>query len=135
MYPSHLKGNVRDASVAFRAQSSETHHYYQIVCTCGGLRFRLTKSQQKTVVADCLECGRVTVVYDLQFYPAAVKLSGKEVFETIEDGVDQAGTYIMFEYSEREPDMDFDQNDITWCQIFVLRRNGVLEQVLDDETA
>jgi hypothetical protein len=75
------------------------------------------------------------VVYDLAVYPAASKTRGEEVFERLirESGSDSP-VFVRYEYGVPEPDMEFDRNDICWCQVFIEIGSGELAKVFDDET-
>ena len=132
--PNHLQEYVEDASSVFPSESSSNHRYYRLRCGCGNTQFRLDQSQLKTVKATCKICGVSITIYDLDYYPAAVKLSGVEVFEVLDSGENQAALFVMFEYGVPEPDVEFDANDITWCQIFIERSNGEIDRIFDDET-
>lgn len=132
--PSHLQDYVLDASSSFASDASSTHFFFKLRCTCGSTRLQLTHSRQKTVHAKCLKCPIQFTVYDLANYPAAVKLSGREEFRELDDPADYDAVFVMFEYSEPECDVEFDENDITWCQIFVRRADGEISKIFDDET-
>jgi hypothetical protein len=77
----------------------------------------------------------VHVIYDIAYVPAAVKRSGTEVFQQLDSLEAYVAVFVMCEYSEEEADVPFDPNDITWFQVFVLRNDGTIEKVFDDETA
>lgn len=132
--PSHLRDHVEDASSTFRQETSHNHKYFKLNCGCGSTQFRLMISPQKSVRGNCLTCGNSFTIYDLAYYPAGVKLPGSEEFRELDDPANQAAVYVMFEYGEAEPDMEFDENDVTWCQIFVQRNEGEIEMIFDDET-
>jgi hypothetical protein len=132
--PSHLQNHVLDASSAFASEVSSSHYYFKLKCLCGSTRLRLAHSRQKTVQAKCMSCRNEFTVYDLAFYPAAVKLSGKEEFQELDNPENYDDVFVMFEYGDSEPDVDFDENDITWCQLYVRRKDGAIAKVFDDET-
>lgn len=50
-------------------------------------------------------------------------------------GNDVCSVYVMYEYGELDDDQQFDQNDITWCQVFIENENKQRVKVVDDETA
>ena len=75
------------------------------------------------------------MVYDLQFYPAASKSKGDEVFLEMDISKEKpVKVYVGYEHGETDDDQEFDQNDITWCQIFADNDNGIIK-VFDVETA
>lgn len=74
-------------------------------------------------------------VYDLQYYPSAVKLDGDGNFDKVVEN--PVPVYMNYEYSDEfmfEDDVMFDENDITWAKVFIAD-NGKLRMILDDETA
>jgi predicted RNA-binding Zn-ribbon protein involved in translation (DUF1610 family) len=136
VHPSHLDDCAEDASARFPDDASDVHKHVQVVCLCGCCKFRLLQSNRESVVAVCPECGQNIVVYDLALYPAAVKLPGTELFCEMESmPIRPASVFVRYEYSEPEPDVEFDRNDITWCQIFSENEAGDLVKIFDDETA
>jgi hypothetical protein len=42
--------------------------------------------------------------------------------------------YVSCEYGQLDEDQEFDQDDITWCQVFV-EKGGQLSRIFEDETA
>ena len=134
MFPTHLDGCMRDASVRFPQDASELHQFVQLVCTCGGEQFDLASSDKRTVLAVCKTCEKPITVYDLALYPAAVKLSGPETFEPLCSERDQRAVFVMYEYGVPEPDMECNPNDITWCQVLVESSTGEIDTIFDDET-
>jgi hypothetical protein len=134
-HPAHVCGFVRDAASGFPNDASECHHYYQIVCQCGGRDFDILVSDRQSVVAVCAACGSHVLVYDLTCYPCAVKREGAESFRPSPSiPVRPTRIFVLYEYGEPEPDMEFDPNDITWCQVFAEVADGSLVKVFDDET-
>jgi len=74
-------------------------------------------------------------VYDLASYPTASKGKGDEWFTELDPTKEGAlPIYVSYEYGEFDDDQEFDQDDITWCQVFV-EMGGGLRKVFDDETA
>jgi len=135
-YPAHLGEAVEDASGRFPENASDFHTLIALVCRCGSRTFDLLVSDRKSVVAVCEACGSKTVVYDLAFYPAAIKMPGPESFTELSGMPTRpAKIFVQYEYGPREPDMEFDRNAITWCQIFSESEIGTLVKVFDDETA
>ena len=136
MYPVHLNDCVEDASQLFSGKASDYHKHYQIKCSCGADLFELLVSNRKSVLAKCASCGARILVYDLAFYPAAVKLTGEETFRELEGGPGfPSRIYVQYEYGLLDADEPFDRNDVTWCSIFAESIGGELRRVFDDETA
>jgi hypothetical protein len=93
-------------------------------------------SNRKSVTAICDSCRSSVRVYDLACYPAAVKLAGDDVFGPMRNlPVQPTQLFVCYEYPEPEPDVEFDRNDISWCQIFADDGSGNLVEVFNDETA
>ena len=87
-------------------------------------------------MAICASCQERITIYDLAFYPAAVKLEGEETFVAMDSmPVRPSQVYVCYEYGELDPDQQFDRDDICWCQIFTESQSGQLVRVFDDETA
>jgi hypothetical protein len=134
-HPAHLDGFTEPASDQFFEVDSATNRHFQVVCSCDSREFLLLLSNRKSVKAICAECHAIITLYDLAFYPAAVKIRGQEEFAPLNALSDwPASVFVRFEYSEPEPDVEFDRNDITWCEILVRSRVGKLVTVFDDET-
>jgi hypothetical protein len=134
--PKHVENSVVKADDQFPKFADDFHHYFQIVCnSCGGRLFRLFVGDKRTVNAVCEACRVNVLVYDLERYPAATKTTGEETFSENQWTTRTAlPVFVGYEYGEFDDDQEFDQNDITWCQIFVLHE-GSLVVVFDDETA
>lgn len=135
-FPEHLNGCVEDASFRFSADISPLHKYYKLKCHCGNILFRLFISNKKSLVAICSECGEKIIIYDLENYPAAIKLPGSETFVSLRSDDQKPTTvFVMYEYGPIDDGEQFDRNDISWCQVFTEPDSGSLEKVFDDETA
>lgn len=108
---------------------------YKLRCSCGCEMFTVYKDAHPTVYAQCQECKKMITVYDLQYYPSAVKVNGdRDVDKVVENPV---LVYMNYEYSDEfmvEDEVMFDENDITWAKVFIAD-NGKLRMILDDETA
>jgi len=134
--PKHIEDSVVNAQEKFSGKADEFHQYFQVVCCkCASRIFHLFVSNKDSVKALCAKCRRTVLIYDLDVYPAATKLSGEEIFEELD--VTTRGPlpiYVGYEYGEFDDDQVFDQNDITWCQVFVEKGDKLLK-VFDDETA
>lgn len=73
-------------------------------------------------------------VYDLKYYPAAIKLNKNFIISKVNERFVQV--YVNYEYDDEflyEDDVEFDANDITWGKVFI-ENNGELKKILDDET-
>lgn len=111
---------------------------WKIKCECGETKFKVFMDEHPSVFCKCSKCSKDITVYDLAYYPAAVKLQDELEAEQVSvEGVEHFNVYAIYEYSdefETEDDVDFDQNDITWAVAYV--GNGdIIEKILDDETA
>lgn len=114
---------------------SETSFVYKLKCDCGCEKFEVYQDAHPTFYARCCECMKMITVYDLEYYPTAIKLNGDyDVNKVVEDTV---YVYVNYEYDDEsmyEDDVEFDENDITWAKVFIAG-NGGLKKILDDETA
>jgi hypothetical protein len=135
--PSHIKDFVKDASHLFERNADDSHFYYQVRCACGGQLFNWRKTDKPTVSARCCSCGQVIVVYDVSLYLAATPGKGPENAVAVRhpSGEDCLKIFAMYEYGELDSDQTFDENDISWCQIFIEDTAGMRVKILDDETA
>jgi len=114
---------------------TENSFVYKVKCTCGCNKFIVYKDKHPSVFAECDNCRKVITVYELAYYPSAVKL--KKDFDLVK--VDEAPVmiYVNYEYDDEylyEEDVEFNANDITWGKVFIVNKNG-LKKILDDETA
>lgn len=111
---------------------------YKIKCTCGCNSFTVYKDEHPSITAKCQDCRRTICIYDLKYYPCAVKLNHD--YETYPISINQHeifSVYVIYEYSDEfeiEDDVAYDPNDIVWARAFV-RYDDILEEILDDETA
>jgi len=131
LHPDHLDSYTRDAF------SWKTHNEncYLLSCTCAGQEFNLFESDLQSVLAECAGCQNRITVYDLENYPAAIKLQGAESFSPMVSQLERPSRILAtFEYGPPEDDVVFDRNDITWCQIHALLADGSKILVFDDET-
>ena len=113
----------------------EWSHIYKIRCSCNCDNFIVYKDAHPSVFAKCCQCGKILTIYDLRFYPAAIKLETEYPQEQIGD--EAVNVYANYEYSDEslyEEDVSFDQNDVTWGKVFIKNEND-LRIILDDETA
>jgi len=110
---------------------------YKIKCICENQHFFVYKDKHPTVELKCNKCSEHISVYDLKYYPCAVKLNKEYPLKLVSN--DLYCVYVVFEYSnesEDEEDVPFDDNDITWCYIYIknIIANEVIE-LINDETA
>lgn len=108
---------------------------YKLKCTCNCEKFIVYHDEHPSVFAKCNDCKKMITVYDLKNYPSAVKLNNdynlKELYEN------SIHVYMNYEYDDEymyEEDVEFDNDDITWGKVFVLKDNQLMK-ILDDETA
>lgn len=135
LYPDHLAGIVLRAPESLVQEYGSTKSVLQLRCVCGSRLFGLFISNKRTVHAVCHQCGERAVVYDLEHYPAAIKIPGIEYFEPLKlQAVRPSPVIVVIEYPEPEPDIAFDKNDITWCTILTPDENGLMQRVFSDET-
>ncbi|MBP3610799.1 MAG: hypothetical protein J6J42_10760 [Lachnospiraceae bacterium] len=113
----------------------ENSFVYKLKCTCTCDKFIVYQDEHPSVFAECNNCGKKITVYDLAYYPAAVKLEKNLLLKkTTRKAV---YVYVNYEYDDEflyENDVDFNANDITWAKVFIANDNG-LKKILDDETA
>jgi len=134
-YPSHIDKENIEATDRFLEKSNTSHHYYKLICSCKGSLFYLFESDKHTIKALCHHCLNSILVYDLSKYPCALKLSGIETFAPIKETEKvPAAVYVGYEYGEIDEDQEPNENDITWCSVFI-ETEGILVKVFDDETA
>lgn len=114
---------------------SENSFVHKLRCTCSCNKFTVYKDKHPSVLAECANCGKVITVYDLAYYPSAVKL--KKDFNLIKVDDSPVCVYVNYEYDDEylyEEDVEFDANDVTWGKVFIANNNE-LKKILDDETA
>lgn len=114
---------------------TENSFVYKLRCTCSCKKFIVYQDKQPSIFAECTKCGRRITVYDLDYYPSAVKL--KKDFDLVKVNDEPVFVYVNYEYDDEylyEEDVEFDANDITWGKVFVSNDNELIK-ILDDETA
>lgn len=91
-------------------------------------------------MAFCASCGKAITLYDLIEYPCAVTYRDNEEIlrKVINKDNDKFNIAIIFQYSDDFDfdDEEFDENEITWCQIYlydIVNLQSIL--IVDDETA
>lgn len=113
---------------------------YEINCSCGGKEFVVYKNSEPKVTAFCTSCGNQIAIYDLIEYPCATTARDPEeaLEKVVNKGNDKFNIAFILQYSDQFDfdDQRFDENDITWCQIFlydIVNLQSVM--IVDDETA
>ena len=138
--PSHiLNFCVRDIEdktyVSLNEKYGDDFSYvYKIKCLCGNEKFMVYRDDHPSIFAKCCNCKKMITVYDLSFYPAAVKLNKEFELEMVDSGVT---VYVNYEYNDEymfEDDVEYDENDISWAKAFIQNGENV-KMILDDETA
>lgn len=147
MMPEHIKEycveiDEKSAFYMIKQDYSDDFAYtYKIKCLCGCSIFEIFTDRHPTAEAVCTNCGKRITVYDLKYYPNAIKLS--EDFEmkkylSVETGQSKFEICALYEYSD-EFDFNsefFDRNDITGFSLFAFdETTSDIILVLDDETA
>lgn len=114
---------------------------YEVCCSCGNDKFVIYKNSEPKVTAYCESCGKTITLYDLIEYSCAVTVrkDGEEVLKKITtNNSDKFNVAIIFEYSDEFEldDENFDENDVTWCQIYLYDTVSMKSfMIVDDETA
>lgn len=113
---------------------------YEIICHCGNKEFVVYKNSEPKVIASCTSCGNRITVYDLIEYPCATTARNpeEELRKVFIDNNDNFNVAIIIQYSDQFAfdDERFDENDITWCQIFLYDMVNLQSiMIVDDETA
>ncbi len=114
------------------------HFVYKMKCSCYNDKFEVYKDDNPTVIIRCTNCNKEITVYDLKYYPSAIKLEDKlEMEQVICCNQNIFNVYPIYEYGDEfEYDTEFDENDITWCIIFIREiKNNSIKKLIDDETA
>lgn len=146
--PEHIKNycfaDENDRTYQQLCKEFDEEHYslYQIKCICGNTEWNVYCDPNPTVKAICPKCRQEITVYDLIYYPAAVKCSRDDDVFTQEahNGITEFKVYVAFEYVPEEweelskdPDYRFN-DDITWCCIY-LKCGDEIINIVNDETA
>lgn len=108
---------------------------YKIKCTCDSVNFIVYQDAHPSIFAKCCCCKKNITIYDLAYYPAAVKL--RKNFEIKEVDKNPVLVYANYEYNDEflfEEDVQCDENGVTWGKVFI-RKGDKLIKILDDETA
>ncbi len=139
--PNHIikycyKDNTDDYYIYLHKNyETENSFVYKLRCTCGCNKFIVYQDQHPSIFAECINCNQMITIYDLDYYPSAIKL--KKNFNLIKIDIEPVWVYVNYEYSDEylyEEDVEFDADDITWGKVFIANKNE-LKKILDDETA
>lgn len=103
-------------------------------------KFRGEISSEPKVIAFCASCGKQITLYDLIEYPCATTARDpeEELEKVIHKSNDKFNVAIIIQYSDEFAfdDGRFDENDITWCQIYLYDTANLQSiMIVDDETA
>ena len=142
--PSHIKKyakQIQGENKYFRdGIYGEVTFAYEISCNCGNKEFVVYKNSEPKVIAFCTSCGKQITLYDLIEYPCAPTARDPEekLEKIINKSNDKFNVAIIIQYSDQFAfnDERFDENDITWCQIFlydIVNLQSIM--IVDDETA
>ena len=121
-------------SYLYKKFAGKTSFVYKVKCTCNCERFVVYRDAHPSIFAKCCNCGNMITVYDLECYPAAIKLNKNYTINKVDEKSVQV--YVNYEYDDEflyEEDVEFDTNDITWGKVFIAN-NDELKTILDDET-
>lgn len=139
--PRHIENNVvslPNKNKFLEYECDEYHLPYLVKCKCGCEELEIMTNPEPMVIAKCPKCGENITIYNLRYYPAAALIphTGEETvyISPAEDNI--FNICVVYEYPELEEDEEFNQNDITWCEIygFGLKSKKVF-QIISDETA
>lgn len=113
---------------------------YEISCSCGNKEFVVYKNSEPKVIASCTSCGNQITLYDLIEYPCAVVVRDTEeaLEKVVNNNNDKFNVAIIIQYSDEFAldDDEFDEDAITWCQIYLYDVvNSQPIMIVDDETA
>ena len=139
--PNHVEKNVINLPKRNKFLSYECDEYhlpYQIICKCGCEEFEIVTNPEPMVLAICSKCGETITIYNLRYYPAAslIPFNGNEIPYTSVADDKIFNICVVYEYPELEDDEEFDQNDITWCEVYGFGVNSKKSfQIICDETA
>ena len=142
--PNHIKKYLKQISENNKFFSTpiygEFTFGYEIQCSCGNNEFVVFKNSEPKVSAVCESCGNQITLYDLIEYPCATTARDPEepLEKVINKRNDKFNIAIIIQYSDEFAfdDERFDENDITWCQIYLydnVSRQSIM--IVDDETA
>lgn len=112
--------------------SNPNAHVFKLQCSCGSQDFFCFSNEHPDFLCECARCSKRIVVYDLSEYPCACKLDIK--FELKKVQMSPTPVYPVYEYSDDYYETGADINDVTWFSVYIID-NGVLQLVIDDETA
>jgi len=112
---------------------------YEVKCSCGCKDFTVFYNQEPRVEVQCSRCGKQIIVYDLDLYTCSQKYMPRDLGKyTSPEGDSIFRVGVVYEYSDEFSleDDEFDNNDVTWCLVFVQGiQSGKIYKIVDDETA
>ena len=122
----------------YKEYKDEYTFIYKVKCSCSETKFKVYKDRHPTISIQCSNCLKDIIVYDLKFYPAAVKLNKDFIKQQIIlDDNEFFEVYVIYEYDDEfeiEDDVEFDPNDISWATVFIKSDKSYFK-ILDDETS
>jgi hypothetical protein len=141
--PSHVEKNViaLPNRNKFLDYECDVYHLpYLIKCNCGCEEFEILTNPEPMVMAQCSKCRENITIYNLRHYPAAslVPYAGEKTTYTSPSPYKDTvfNICVVYEYPELEETENFDQNDITWCEIYGFGvKSKKSFRILSDETA
>lgn len=90
----------------YEAFGAETSFVYKVKCTCNCERFIVYQDAHPSVFAKCCNCGNTITVYDLKYYPAAVKLNRNYAVNKVDEN--SVRVYVNYEYNDEFLDEEDD---------------------------
>lgn len=140
--PNHIEGYVEKLPNKSKYVEYEFDEYtipYEVKCTCGNREFKVYENLEPKVEIECTKCGNRIIVYDLDYYTCAEKYNEEKLnLYTSPYGDNFFNVCVIYEYSDEFSflDKNFDNNDITWCEVFIYGVDSKkVYKILDDETA
>lgn len=140
--PNHIEGYVEKLPNKSKYVEYEFDEYtipYEVKCTCGNREFKVYENLEPRVEIECTKCGNRIIVYDLDYYTCAEKYNEEKLnLYTSPYGDNFFNVCVIYEYSDEFSflDKNFDNNDITWCEVFIYGVDSKkVYKILDDETA
>lgn len=140
--PRHVKDycyqDLNDSTFSYLKEKYEDEYtfIYKVKCMCGCNQFKIYMDKHPSAYLECSYCSKFITVYDLQYYPAAVKLDKEYTSEVYNMG-NNFSVYVIYEYTDEfeiDDDVVFNPDDISWGKVYVKNKN-TLKKILDDETA
>lgn len=106
---------------------------YQIICKCCNDKFHVLYDEHPSCWVKCTNCDELITLYDLKYYPAAVKT--EEIFSEhflCVNGANEFKVCVMYEYGDYYESYD----DLSWCNIWCKDSStGNVFNLINDETS